>query len=224
MIFHVLHSYREIKKNDDQYDFGTLVIGMLTTNAAQFPALPLSVAQLTTINNQYLTLINAADGGDHAAIVARDTYRDSTWIPAFDETADYVDEVADGSENVILASGFKATKGTKESSTLPKQMHLDLKSTVAGQVVYKSDTEDVGKDATYLLVGKTRNMATITQDADGKILIETTGACNIVIAPVRNKKGSLSGCPSEEKMDFVITATNAAGTGPISAEAKIIIQ
>jgi hypothetical protein len=220
----VSHHYRDIAKHNDQYDFGTIVIGDLTTNALTFPAVPGGLAALTGINNTYLVKINAAEGGDHAAIVARDNYRDTVWIPAFDEVADYVDEVADGDEDTILLSGFKPTKGAKEEAGVPKQMHLELKSPNTGTLQYKSDTENVGKDATYFLVGKTKNVATLTQDADGKIIIETTGPCKIVFAPVRTKKGLITGMPSEEIMEFVIGAVNAAGVGPVSSEQKIIIQ
>src|SRR5205085_9271202 len=91
---HVSRQYRLMAEPVDQQNFGTIVIADLIAAAATFPSLPIAIAALTTINNNYLIKINAAKGGDHDAIVARDKYRDETWIPAFDKTADYVEQVA----------------------------------------------------------------------------------------------------------------------------------
>ena len=140
--YEVLRDYRKIDKHDDQYDFGTVVIDKLTLNAATFPALPYPITgagSLTVTNEKYNDLINAANGGDHDAIVARDTYRDKTWIPIFDETADYIEDVADGDQNIILMSGYTPTKSVREPAVRPKQMHVEAKSFNVGELTYKSD-------------------------------------------------------------------------------------
>jgi hypothetical protein len=221
----ILRSYRDISKQDDRYDFLSKVIQGFTDYPLIFTGTTHDAAALTVINNAYLVKINAAKGGDQTAIDDRDKYYDEVWLPAVDLTAREVErDIADGDKVIIDKSGFEPTKGIKVSAELPKQMHLEAKSYNTGEISYKSDTEDVGKGASYFLICSTRQVTSVAQDADGKMIIQTSGPATIILAPIRSKKGVLKGMQSEEKMSVYLVAANAAGVGPLSQEAKVIVQ
>jgi hypothetical protein len=223
--YEILRSYRHIRKFDDQFDFLSLVIQGFTNYPLIFVGTTHNAAALTLINNTYLGLINDAKGGDTTAMDIRDQYYTNIWLPAVDLTAKEVEEdIAQGDKVIIDKSGFKPTAGTKVKAEVPKQMHIEVKSQNVGELSYKSDTKDVGKDAGYFLICGTRPVTNFTQEADGSVVIETSGPAQIRIYPLRNKRGILKGLPSEEKMSVYIAAVNAAGVGPLSQEAKIVIQ
>jgi hypothetical protein len=222
--YKVLRNYRQIKKFDDRTDFLSKVIQKCIANATVITGLTHDTAALTVFNNTYITHINNASGGDETFQDIRDKYYDLTWLPAVDVTAHEVELLADGDKVIIDKSGFDPTASGHERSVLPIRMHLEVESRKPGELSYKSDTENVGKGATYILICGTRSVTNYKQNADGSIEIETTGPAKIRIIQVRNKKGTIKGLPSEEKLSCYIVAVNAAGTGPLSQEAKIIIQ
>jgi hypothetical protein len=227
--YEVLRDYRNIAKADEQYDLATLYIEKLVANAGVFNSTPIPVAgvgiTLTSVNNDYLTKINAASDGDRDAIKFRNDYRDKTWIPLIDRFAHYVEKVAEGDRDIILLSGFKPTATDRAKSSLPKKMHLEIKSNNKGEINYNSQTTDIAKDASFVLICGSRNIAsfTVTQDADGKIIISIDDK-EVIVAPLRRKRGVVKGLPIEEKMKGVIFAMNPAGAGPLSEEVNFITQ
>jgi hypothetical protein len=230
IFYEVLRDYRQFPKADDQFDFGTLLIARFILNSITFNTPPIPITgvgtTLTSVNNDYLTRINDARGGDGDAIILRNDYRDKTWIPVVDRFARYVEEdVAEGDRDIILLSGFKPTATDKIKSEVPKKMHLEIKSNNKGEFSYRSDTKNIGKDASFVLICGSRSIAnfTVTQDAVGKIIV-TIDDKQIIIAPLRRKKGTVKGLPIEEKMKAIIFAINAAGAGPLSEEVNFITQ
>jgi hypothetical protein len=222
MKIQVSHHYRSLREPVDQFNFGTEVSAGVFGNSSTFITPPFTQIIFDGINNTFKAKIDAAAGGDHDAIVARDTYRDATWIPAMDKMADYVNNLADGNVNTILLSNFHATKGDKTHSELPKKMTIKVDSPNHGEMKYKSLTTGIGAHS-FVLIGKTDGV-TVTQAGDGKLLVETTGAAKFVVVPASHQSGSVKGLTSEVKMKFQIVPFNSAGAGPISEEASTIIQ
>lgn len=96
----------------------TAVVDGLTAHAGQFLNPPVSVAMLTTLISNYSTKFSAYKRGGLDQKPAFVTAK-AELIQALDDDADFVDEIADGSEQLIVNGGYVPTKTTKSPQAAP---------------------------------------------------------------------------------------------------------
>src|SRR5436305_3151136 len=98
--------------------FGANVIDLLTANATVFPALPVTVAQLTTVNTALTLALKAMEQGGKQARANLDAAI-AAWNAAFKSDAAYVSTVANGNVQTLLKSGYNPTKGQRQPVPVP---------------------------------------------------------------------------------------------------------
>lgn len=110
-------SYRSMSPNDIG-DFATKVVTNLNDHVMQFPMLPVPEPTFTAIVNEYIArrgqYKNGGTNQKGAYLQAK-----TVLIDTLDQTAVYVDSVAQGDEAIILNSGFVPTKGSRTPSPKP---------------------------------------------------------------------------------------------------------
>ena len=104
------------EKRTTKPSFGANVIAALGASIL-FPDLPVTIAELTTVNNALSAALTAALTGNHTAVATVKTAV-INWDNAFTLTANYVTSIAQGDETVIRDAGFIPTKS--ESQPTPK--------------------------------------------------------------------------------------------------------
>ena len=98
--------------------FGQNVCDQMLANALIFPTPDVPIATLQTVNDDLATTAHEAEGGDHSKVAAMYA-ADKVWDTTFGTQADYVDRIANGSETIILQSGFHATKSETTPASIP---------------------------------------------------------------------------------------------------------
>jgi hypothetical protein len=223
MLAKVSQTYRPLVEANDDVQLGTDLITDINGHATQFPigTFGATMTAFAPIQTTYTGMVNAAKGGDAAAVSARNVYRAGTWLPQVDKIANLVNIQSAGDPSIILLSGFHATKITRDASVIPVQMNLNVTSTAANKLNYESKT--IVSSHIFTLIGRIAADVTLTQDGD-KIILDCNKATQITLVNTNNKKGALSGLPSGAKMAWIIVARNPAGTGDASQDANVTIQ
>src|SRR5947207_1997781 len=98
MIAQVSHHYRKLAEATDDVVFSTGLIAGIGGHPLQFPPaeLPMPIPAFTIIHNAYSDLVDKAKGGDATAVAARNQYRKTTWLPAVDSYAPFVNLKSNG--------------------------------------------------------------------------------------------------------------------------------
>jgi hypothetical protein len=199
---------------------GTSIISSLTTNAALFPALPLTTTQLGTLTTAFANAIAAAESGDHVAKQALIT-AEKNWDAAFRKTAGYVSMVADGNEETIVKGGFTPTKNETQPTQLPGAC-----KNVAAMAERGKGTLSVGCDAdnsvkAYLYVA-CPDSVTVTQD--GNMLVIQVGEAKLYVEADTHRKLMMHNLGSGVKLNVSMMPFNNAGCGPLSNAETVIPQ
>jgi hypothetical protein len=205
-----------------QAALGVKLIAGIPAYPLVFTGLPMTILVFTGINDAYTGLITDASGGDTLKIKARTDYYDLTWLPAMMEWADYVNGVAKGNATIILQSGFDATKTTTDSHGIPDQMILTTVPGASGSQAIEFKSKTVVDAHAFLVIGVKTGDATIDQKGD-HLEIVTNGATKIILVSSTSKSGTITGLVRKDEMDFVIAATNGAGTSSLSSKSNIIV-
>ena len=99
-------------------EFAMSIVTGITTNAGTFPNPPIGQAKFTADATDYQAKYGAYNTGGGAQkgpfLAAKTVIMDD-----IDLTADYVDEIADGNEAIIIMAGFTPTSTTLTSSIVP---------------------------------------------------------------------------------------------------------
>lgn len=125
IIIRVSRQYRFMPEKD-LGSFSSNVLLNLSDHMMQFPMLPVPIPSMTIIITDFASRRDLYKNGGinqkGAYLVAKDAL-----INMLDQTAVYVDSVAQGEEAIILNSGFKPTKGSRTPSpkpTVPQSVSL----------------------------------------------------------------------------------------------------
>lgn len=208
-------------KSDSKPGFGNNVINCLTAAAAQFPALPVSLAQLKTINTALATAITNALSGNRTAILQLKAAV-STWNDAFTKTANYVSTVAAGDGIVVSNAGFVPTKG--ESTPAPKPgAAADFKATINGSkgAIVAGSKKGVPQAKGYVYVA-TQDGVTVNFN-DGIVEIKT-GDKSIYITAATQRQTEFFNLPRSTAFNVTMYALNSAGSGPAAAAQEVVTQ
>jgi hypothetical protein len=101
-------------------NFASGVLTNLTDNPSVFPDLPVDPTVFMSLITDQVHAYGIYKQGGLAQKPAFQQARAAV-LNALDQTAKYVDSVANGNEGVIIQAGFKATKGTKTQKKAPGQ-------------------------------------------------------------------------------------------------------
>ena len=102
----------------EQVVFGQNVHDQMLANILIFPTPDVPLATLLSTNDDLATKAHEAETGDHSKVAAMYD-ADKLWDTTFGTQAEYVDRIANGSETIILQSGFTATKSETIPATIP---------------------------------------------------------------------------------------------------------
>ena len=101
--------------------FGQNVCDKMLANVLIFPTPDVPIATLQSVNDDLATAAHEAESGDHSKVAAMYD-ADKIWDTTFGTQADYVDRIANGSETIILQSGFHATKSETTPAAIPSAL------------------------------------------------------------------------------------------------------
>jgi hypothetical protein len=199
---------------------GGNVVTSLTANATTFPALPVTIAQLTAANTALANAIVTAASGDHVA-KANLFNAEKAWDTAFRKTANYVSTVANGDEAIIAKGGFTPTKNETQPVQLP-----EVSKNVAAMPERGRGTISVGCDAdinakAYVYVAAPDGV-TVTQD--GNMLVIQTGDTKLYVEADTHRKIMMHNLGGGVPLNVSMMALNNAGCGPLSSAQTIIPQ
>lgn len=135
------------KATDDQLDSKAVAVkDGIASNPGDFPSPPVAVADFTTRITNYVATRNAYVRGGldqkPAFLAAKEILLDT-----LEETADYVDDIADGDTALIVKAGFVPTKTEASPKPAPnKPTGVVLKRGQAtGEVFLECDVQSVGE-------------------------------------------------------------------------------
>src|SRR4051812_8503841 len=199
---------------------GKTIITNLGDNAATFPAPPIAITQLTSINNSLIDAELAAQSGDLVA-KANLKLRKKEWNDAFKLTANYVNYIANGNESIIVLAGFESTK----SETSPAQkpgVASDFKATVNGTKGNIAASWGAVDGAKAFVVTALPANASVTYNGDTMLL--TVGDTTIYVLVSTGRKVEISNVPVGTSVAVSVYAVNSAGTGPAANGQHVIAQ
>ena len=182
----------------------------------RLPNLPITIVALTQLNTDFKGFYQAALGGDHKAIAARNL-EEAKWNDAYRLTAKYVGQETKGDKSFILACGFQATTDvttpTPETTVIT---NLNVKATdKSGDALVKMDGQN---QAAGYMVGLFPVGTTMTQDG-GTITI-TNGTFKCYLTVNTHHLITMQGLPSGEILRAFALAFNLKGLGPITGTAN----
>ena len=219
--FHVLMLFLKFTPSD-KIQKGKVIINFLGTNAAMFPALPQTVAQLTTLNNNLDKAQQAAANGDAVAIMARNG-TEKAWVAGFKLVANYVNYLANGDGNIIKAAGLDPTKGESVPTTKPDALS-NFKATIpaspAGSAVVSNDATSLSKSFVYMGVPPSTKMEQIGD----MIKITTPNGDVLYIQADTHHNAVMSGLVSGVKLSIYGFDFNNKGAGPLTQANDITPQ
>ncbi|HLG33588.1 MAG TPA: fibronectin type III domain-containing protein [Bacteroidia bacterium] len=179
------------------------------------PALPVVGAAATDLETKY----NKAQGGGPADTIAQNAAEEVLDDLMRDE-ADYVDDIADGSEVIISSAGFTPTQTEQTPVQKPlkpenlKNKHLDQPGSIS------SVCDKVENAKAYATVIATSQDGQVT--VAGEDVIITSGTGVVIVNISTNRKTTHTGLTSGTKYWVRKFAINAAGRGPDSDVIPIV--
>ncbi len=201
---------------------GKQIINGLTANAAKFPALPQSVAQLTTLNNDLDKTQQAAANGDTVAIMARNS-SEKNWVAGYKLVTTYVNYLANGDGNIIKMAGLDTTQGESVPTTKPDalaNLNAEAPSNPAGTAIVGNDATRLSKSFVYMLVPP----ATQMQQQGDLIKITTPAGDVLYLQADTHHHAVMSGLESGKKLSVYGFDFNNKGAGPLTQTNDITPQ
>ena len=162
---------------DKKVTFGKSVIAALTLNAAKFVNLPFTVVALQALNDALANAQLNVLSGSRASKAAL-TGAIKAWNKAFKSTGKYVNLIADGDVNLILAGGFDHSKAESTPRTLPLIMQqLTLLSSMVKGFFKATVSSDTNVDM-YVFIAAPETV--VISQADNTLII-TVGAISTYV-------------------------------------------
>lgn len=206
---------------DDMLDTkATAVKNGLTASAVTLPAPPVPPATLTTQITTYSNTYSAYKRGGMDQKPAFETAK-NTLINSLTLNAEYVDEVADGDEAVIVAAGYVPTKTTATPKPQPgKPTGVTVKRGQAiGEVLVECPT--VENAESYGLIGTHGNPLGDVSFINGQFAFDG----NPILGGIdvnKSRKKRLQGLVPGQVYYFYMWATNSAGVSALSDVVQIM--
>lgn len=205
------HVSREFKKSSvsDKISFGENVIDQLTDHEDTFPGPPVTLATLTATNAALSNAQAAAASGDHQK-VAELRAAELIWDDQFEDTAEFVDDVADGDVADILLAGFQPTKTERTPPPLPEAPVISkvLTSQQPGGIQLQIEPM---KGVRFIAVVSTS--ATLPDLSDGQFLAASNAHVIAVLFDC-GRKVNITGLPVRSALFVSALAVNTTGFGP----------
>lgn len=203
---------------DDMLDTkATAVKNGLTASAVTLPAPPVPPATLTTQITAYSNTYSAYKRGGLDQKPAFEAAK-ATLLNSLTENAEYVDEVADGDEAVIVAAGYVPTKTTNTPKPAPsKPTGVTAKR---GEAIGEMFVECPAVDHAEfygLIVTQGAPLSSVTF-SNGQIIFDGPNAVNGIDVNKARKK-HLQGMVPGTMYYFYMWATNSAG---VSAPSDVV--
>lgn len=179
------------------------------------PPLPVIGTAATDLETKY----NKAQGGGQADTIAQNA-AEVVLDDLMRDIADYVDDIADGSEVIISSAGFTPTQTEATPVQKPlkpenlKNKHLDQPGSIS------SVCDKVENAKAYATVISTSPDGQVT--VAGEDIIITSGTGVVIVSVSTNRKTTHSGLTSATKYYVRKFAINAAGRGPDSDVIPIV--
>ena len=210
----------KLEKTAAKPTFGTSVIAALSASI-QFPDLPVTIAQLQTVNDALSAAISAALTGNHMAVAAVKNAV-AAWNGDFTLTANYVTTIAKGDETIIRSGGFVPTKS--ETSPKPKPGGaIGFKATINGTkgAIIAGAKSAVAQAYGYVYTALPDG---VTVDYNGDTMVITVADKTLYINTDTRRQTEFFNLPSGVAYNVSMFAFNAAGNGPAAASQKVIAQ
>jgi len=226
-------------------EIDTFAIGVrdgIYNNAAVFTTPPIVLVDFQTAIDTYINTRGAYKNGGTAQKGPFEAAKTAI-MDVLDETAEYVDEVANGDPNIIYLSGFKPTKGTASAVPEPTQFQdIKLSRGATGELIAECENQkyvdtyicimsigepipdDIGIDAAgQLFLGS--NDAPIPTPPEGEegaepAPLETPQGAIVDFNKPRRKK--FIGLTPGVTYYFSFFGINASGVGPLSVAKSIV--
>jgi hypothetical protein len=145
-------------------------------------------------------------------------------VDAFEQTAVYVEGVANGDIAIIDQSGFKASKTAFHNAEPPAQLLIKAHGNIGhGSIHYQC--ADAGHPDGYLTLGIKNDLPeNFTLTVDGDVLKIRVNETEIYIKPGTKGKGDFTGLQRRgELFKVLMLAFNSAGISPVSEPASVTI-
>lgn len=191
------------------------VIDKLTNNS-KFANPPFTLKSLSDATTALGNAAAAARSGSHVSQSAlHDAEHD--WDMAFNKAANFVNNMADGSQTVIEEGGFTATKGSAEDADLPDAPEdVDIYANRGSGSIH-AECKSAGALMFYSVIAVP--VGTTVEDVAG--VIKTTPPANSTggasyMAGGRSRKIDLRGLTPGQQVTIYMFISNSAGTGPLS--------
>lgn len=199
---------------------GASVINGLTENAEKFPALPVSLLNLTLINNKLTAAVLAAATGEHVAAADLKT-TEKTWDANFRATANYVSIIANGDTAIIRMSGFIPTKPETTPIQRPdalQALQVNVNGT-AGSVAASCAPADGARAYVFTALPEEASVS-----FNGDTMIITVGETKVYVQVNKKRKAKFNNLVSGKKMKVSVYAMNSAGIGALANGQNVIPQ
>lgn len=227
-------SYRRISFNTIA-GFAISVRNGIFNNAIAFVTPPITLAVFQAIIQTYIDARNAYTEGGTAQKAAFMTAYDKL-IDTLDQLSFYVDGLANGSEVLIILSGFKPTKGSataKPAATIPTGVRLYQGTT--GVLHAECDNQPDVDTYLCLLIAGMALPESVSINQFGQIIFPndgtpptggTTGVPTFgppaIMDLNKNRKKEFTGLVPGVKYYVVFVAINSSGVSPLSAVVSLL--
>ena len=210
------------KATDDQLDSKAVAVkDGIASNPTDFPSPPFSVADFTTRITNYVATRNAYVRGGldqkPAFLAAKEILLDT-----LEETADYVDDIADGDIELIVKGGFVPTKTAASPKPAPdKPTGVILKRGQAtGEVFLECDAQSVGEY--YGAIASEGVPLSEFSSANGILIFEGNRTNNIGIDVNKSRKKHFTNLIPGTTYYFYMYIGNATGISALSDVVSIM--
>ena len=209
------------KASDDELDTkATAVKNGLTASSATLPAPPVPPATLTTQITAYSNTYSAYKRGGLDQKPAFETAK-NTLIDSLTQNAEYVDEVANGDEEIIVAAGYVPTKTT--GSPKPQPAQPTGVTAKRGQAIGEMFVECPAVDNAEfygLIVTQGAPLSNVSF-TNGQLIFEGPNPVNGIDLN-KGRKKHLQGMVPGQMYYFYMYAGNATGLSALSAVVQLM--
>ena len=197
--------------------FGQNVTDKMIENAATFTNPDLATATLQSTNDNLSGKAEAAESGDHQKVAAMHA-AEKDWDTTFGTEAEYVDRIANGNEEIILLSGFQATKSeTSPASISDAPVVKELKvNPLPGSVHVEVEYEQGVKNYLYFL-----SSADTPIDLENNEFSFSKNPAVVGFISDKHRKVDFNNLPSGTTLYLSVIAQNNAGSSDPSANMAI---
>ena len=218
---HVSHEFM-LLPTDKKITFGSGVVNSLGDNAPTFPALPVTIVALDAANellhDTYIAFVKNGDSAKGDFFNA-----EFAWKTKFTNTANYVDNLADGDLSIIDKSGFDNTARNSVRSKILGALKnfMSHGNSKVGSGVVTSSVEDFAGLKAYLFT--LAHSDAIVTTIDNQVTVSMAGV--VVYSYKLNTRSSVNftGLTSLTKMNAQAAAFNTAGIGAFTQTVEVTV-